>query len=165
MFSRRHNDAHRVNKGGAGTFDLVMRGLELLKKHNVDFNILCTVHAANQNRPLEVYRFFRDEIGAQFIQFIPSIERSHAATLPMANIGWSERPGGDRPHYTNAGDLVTERSVDAQSYGGFLIAIFDEWVKTDVGKIYVQHFDSALSDWFGTSGSVCIFSEPCGHEL
>ncbi len=159
------HDVYRVNKDGAGSFDRVMRGLELLKKHKVDFNILCTVHAANQNHPLEVYRFFRDEIGAQFIEFIPIIERAHASTLPMADIGWSERPGGDRPLYTNGGDLVTERSLNAQAYGRFLIAIFDEWVKTDVGKIYVQHFDSALSNWFGAPGAVYIFSETCGQAL
>ena len=159
------HDVYRVNKSGAGSFDQVMRGFGLLKKHKVDFNILCTVHAANQHRPLEIYRFFRDEIGAQFIQFIPIIERAHASTLPMANLGWSERPGGDRPLYTNAGDLVTERSVDAESYGSFLIAIFDEWVKTDVGKIYVQHFDSALSSWFGAPGAGCMFSETCGQAI
>ena len=157
------HDVYRVNKGGAGSFDQVMRGLRFLKKHQVDFNVLCTVHAANQHRPFEIYRFFRDELGALFIQFIPIIERTSASTLPIANIGWSERPGGGRPLYTNAGDLVTERSVDPQAYGSFLIAIFDEWVKADVGKIYVQHFDSALSNWFGASGAVCVFSETYGR--
>jgi uncharacterized protein len=159
------HDIYRVNKGGAGSFDHVMRGLDFLKKHKVDFNILCTVHAGNQHRPLDIYRFFRDALGAQFIQFIPIIERTNPSMLPVANIGWSERPGGGRPLYTNAGNLVTERSVDAQSYGSFLIAVFDEWVKTDVGKIYVQHFDSALSNWFGSPGAVCIFSETCGQAV
>ncbi len=159
------HDVYRVNKGGAGSFNQVMRGLSFLKKHKVDFNILCTVHAANQHRPLDVYRFFRDELGAQFIQFIPIIERANSSTLPVANIGWSQRPGGDRPLYTNAGDLVTERSVDAESYGKFLIAVFDEWMKTDIGKVYVQHFDSALSNWFGTPGAVCVFSETCGQAV
>lgn len=159
------HDAYRVNKGGAGSFDQVMRGLNCLKKHKVDFNILCTVHAANQHHPLKLYRFFRDELGAEFIQFIPIIERASASTLPIANIGWSARPGGDRPLYINEGTLVTERSVDAQAYGKFLIAIFDEWVKTDVGKIYVQHFDSALANWVGVPGAVCVFSETCGQAV
>jgi uncharacterized protein len=159
------HDVYRVNKGGAGSFDQVMRGLRLLKEHKVEFNILCTVHAANQHFPLEVYRFFRDELSAQFIQFIPIIERANTATLPVANIGWSQRPGGDRPLYTNAGDLVTERSVDAELYGSFLIAVFDEWAKADIGKIYVQHFDSALSNWVGTRGAVCVFSETCGQAV
>jgi uncharacterized protein len=159
------HDVYRVNKGGAGSFDQVMRGLNFLKKHQVDFNILCTVHAANQHHPLQVYHFFRDELGAQFIQFIPIIERVSAAMLPVANIGWSERPGGDRPLYTIEGNQVTERSVEAKAYGKFLIAIFDEWLKTDVGKVYVQHFDSALANWFGVPGAVCIFSETCGQAL
>jgi uncharacterized protein len=159
------HDVYRVNKGGAGSFDQVMRGLEFLKKYQVDFNILCTVHAANQEYPLQVYRFFRDELGAQFIQFIPIIERANASMLPIANEGWSERPGGNRPLYVNEGNLVTARSVDAQAYGKFLIAIFDEWVKADVGKIYIQHFDSALANWVGVPGAVCIFAETCGHAV
>jgi uncharacterized protein len=159
------HDVYRVNKGGAGSFDQVMRGVNFLKKHQVDFNILCTVHAANQDHPLQVYRFFRDELGAQFIQFIPIIERASASTLPIANLGWSDRPGGDRPLYINEGNLVTERSVDAQAYGKFLIAIFDEWVKEDVGRVYVQHFDSALANWVGVPGAVCIFAETCGNAV
>jgi len=159
------HDVYRVNKGGAGSFNQVMRGFEFLKKHNVDVNILCTVHAANQHRPLDVYRFFRDELEAQFIQFIPIVERVSTELLPIANEGWSERPGGDRPLYTIEGNQVTERSVDAQTYGNFLIAIFDEWVKRDVGKVYVQHFDSALANWVGVPGAVCIFAETCGQAL
>ena len=162
---RRMHDAYRVNKGGAGTFDQVMRGLDYLKKHQVDFNILCTLHAANQDYPLEVYRFFRDELGVEFIQFIPIIERATPDTLPMANEGWSERPGGDRPLYTLAGNLVTERSVNADKFGRFLATIFDEWVRRDVGRIYVQHFDSALANWVGAPGAVCIFNETCGRAL
>jgi len=159
------HDVYRVNKGGAGSFDQVIRGFQFLKKHNVDVNILCTVHAANQEHPLDVYRFFRDELGAEFIQFIPIIERVSTAMLPIANEGWSERPGGDRPLYTIEGNQVTERSVNARAYGDFLITIFDEWLKTDVGRVYVQHFDSALANWVGVAGAVCIFAETCGQAL
>jgi uncharacterized protein len=159
------HDVYRVNKGGGGSFEQVMRGMNCLKKHEVNVNVLCTVHAANQHHPLRVYRFFRDELGVEFIQFIPIIERVSASMLPIANEGWSERPGGDRPLYTVAGNEVTERSVDAEVYGRFLIAIFDEWVKRDVGKIYVQHFDSALANWVGVPGAVCIFAETCGGAV
>ena len=154
------HDAYRVNKGGAGSFDQVMCGLEFLKKYKVEFNILCAVHAANQHHPLEVYHFFRDELGAQFIQFIPIVERVSASMLPIANEGW-----GERPLYTIEGDRVTKRSVEARAYGRFLISIFDEWVKRDVGKIYVQHFDSALANWVGAPGAVCIFTETCGQAV
>jgi uncharacterized protein len=110
-----------------------------------------------------VYRFFRDELGAQLMQFIPIIERASASTLPIANLGWSQRPDGDRPLYINEGNLVTERSVKVRAYGNFLIAIFDECMKSDVGKVYVQHFDSALANWVGVPGAVCIFAETCGQ--
>jgi uncharacterized protein len=142
-----------------------MRGLEFLKKYKVDFNIICTVHASNQHHPLEVYHFFRDELNAEFMQFIPIVERATESLLPTANEGWSERPGGERPLYTLSGNLVTERSVQAEPYGKFLIAIFDEWVRRDVGKIFIQHFDSALANWVGVPGAVCVFAETCGNAV
>ena len=162
---RAMHDAYRVDKGGNGTFDDVMSAWNLLRRHEVDVNILCTVHAANQDHPLEVYHFFRDTLGAGFIQFIPIVERVTAAMLPVANEGWGERPGGGRPLYTLEGHQVTERSVRAEPYGKFLIAIFDEWVRRDVGSVYVQHFDSALANWVGVPGAVCIFAETCGQAL
>jgi len=161
---REYHNAYRVNKGGQGSFDQVMRGLKTLKKHQVDFNILCTIHAANQDHPLEVYHFFRDELEAQYIQFIPIVERATPETLPMANVGWSERPGGKRPLYTQNGNLVTDRSVNAEQYGYFLNAIFDEWVQRDVGKVFVQLFDVALGSWVGQH-SLCVFSPTCGNAL
>jgi uncharacterized protein len=162
---RQMHDAYRVNKGGEGTFDDVIRGYELLQKHAVDVNILCTIHAANGDHGLEVYRFFRDELDANFIQFIPIVERATPDSLPIANEGWSERPGGTRPLYTLEGNLVTERSVTAEQYGRFLIAVFDEWIKRDVGTVFVQHFDAALANWAGAPPAVCIFSETCGGAL
>ncbi|MCO5198291.1 MAG: anaerobic sulfatase maturase [Anaerolineae bacterium] len=161
---RELHDVYRVNKGGAGSFDQVMRGWRFLKKHGVAFNILCTVHAANQEYPLEVYRFFRDELETEFIQFIPIIERATEGFLPLANMGWSERPGGERPLYTQTGNLVTERTVDAVAYGRFLNAIFDEWIRNDVGKVFVQLFDTTLGAYF-EQYSLCIFSPTCGNAL
>ena len=120
------HDAYRVDKGGAPTFDKVMRGIELLKKHGAEFNILTTVHAANADYPLEIYRFFRDEVKAQFLQFIPIVERDN-------DTGYQE------------GEEVTNRSVTAKQYGDFLTTIFDEWVRHDVGRTYVQIFDVALA--------------------
>jgi uncharacterized protein len=159
------HDAYRVNKGGGGSFDQVMRGWRLLYEHGVEYNILCTVHAANQDHPLKVYRFFRDELKTQFIQFIPIVERATAQILPLANIGWSERAGGERPLYTQSGSQVTDRTVYAEKYGEFLIAIFDEWVRHDVGKIFVQMFDVALGAWLGQPGGLCIFAPTCGRAL
>ena len=158
------HDTYRVNKGGAGTFDQVMRGWQFLQKHGVDVNILCTVNAANADHPLEVYHYFRDELKTEYIQFIPIVERSTAEMLPLANEGWSERPGGNRPLYTQIGELVTERSVKPEQFGRFLITIFDEWVRRDVGKIFVNSFDAALANWVGQP-SLCIFHKTCGNAL
>jgi uncharacterized protein len=158
------HDIYRVNKGGQGSFDQVMRGWEILKKHTVDVNILCTVNAANGDHPLEVYHFFRDELNGQYMQFIPIVERATAETLALANQGWSEHPGSDRPLYTQNGDLVTERSVKPDQFGRFLISIFNEWIKGDVGKVFVQSFDVALANWLGQP-SLCIFQRTCGESL
>jgi uncharacterized protein len=158
------HDAYRVDKRGGGSFHLVMRAWELLQQHQVDVNVLCTVHTANADHPLDVYRFFRDEMRAEFIQFIPIVERATREELLIANKGRVEQPGGRRPLYTQAGELVTERSVGAMQFGRFLCAIFDEWVSRDVGKIFVQTFDVALGSWMGQH-SLCIFSPTCGTAL
>lgn len=173
------HDAYRVDKSGDPTFEKVMAAARLLQEHEVDFNILCTVHAANADHPLEVYRFFRDEVGADFIQLIPIIERATPELLPIANRGWGDQdlPSVDelgdlsiaksskRPLYTLDGSLVTERSVTAEQWGQFLNVIFDEWVRNDVGNVFVQGFDSALGSWFGRGASVCIHRETCGDSL
>src|SRR5690606_11961734 len=120
------HDAYRVNKGGRPTFDQVMRGLRLLQEHCVEYNVLTTIHAATGDHPLEVYRFLRDEVGAGYIQFIPIVERENET-------GFQE------------GSTVTLRSVTAEQYGRFLIAVFDEWVRRDVGRVFIQMFDVALA--------------------
>jgi uncharacterized protein len=158
------HDTFRVNKGGQGTFDQVSHAWEILGEHGVEVNILCTVHAANANHPLEVYHFFRDRLNAQYLQFIPIVERATAETIGLANQGWSERSGGDRPLYLQAGEQVTDRSVMPEQYGRFLITIFDEWVRRDVGKVFVQSFDAALASWVGQP-SLCIFQRTCGASL
>jgi len=159
------HDAFRVDKGGAGTFADVMHGWEMLSRHGVDVNILCSVHAANAEHPLEVYRFFRDELKSCFIQFIPIVERVTEDILPIANMGWGERGSDPRPLYTIDGHHVTDRSVGAEQWGRFLNAIFDEWVRRDVGTVFVQMFDAALASWVGAPPSMCIFSETCGSAL
>ncbi|MDH5243685.1 MAG: anaerobic sulfatase maturase [Chloroflexota bacterium] len=172
---RSMHDAFRVDRGGAPTFDRVMRGLERLRAHEVDYNVLTTLHRANADHPVEVYRFLRDEVGARFMQFIPIIERLPAPTIdvPLAELGLS--PGlaqrapwtswRDRPLYRQEGALVTDRSVTAEQYGSFLSAVFDEWVRRDIGEVYVQMFDVALANWYGEPPSLCIHSETCGTAL
>jgi len=143
---RKLHDAYRVDKGGNGSFDRVMRGVDLLKGQGVEFNVLTTVHAANAKRPLEVYRFLRDELGVSFMQFIPIVERDN-------DTGFQE------------GNRVTERSVTGEQYGDFLTAIFDEWVGRDVGRVFIQLFDTTLGKYVGARGGLCIFEETCGLGL
>jgi uncharacterized protein len=158
---REIHDTYRVDRAGKGTFDRVMKGWELLRKHEVDFNILCTVHAANEKRGREVYRFFRDELKADWIQFIPIVERATRDTLELANRGWSDTAGRNRLLYTQTGTLVTERSVGGKQYGQFLIDVFEEWVRHDVGKVFVQLFDVTLEAYFGRH-LLCIHAPTCG---
>ena len=110
-----------------------------------------------------MYRFFRDELHAEWMQFIPIIERATADTLAIANLGWSERPGGQRLLYTQSGSLVTDRSVKPEQYGHFLIDIFEEWVRKDVGRVYVQMFDVTLEAYFGSYTLLCIHAPTCGY--
>jgi uncharacterized protein len=143
---RELHDIYRVDKGGKPTFDRVMGGLRLLQVHRVEFNVLTTVHAANSRHGREVYRFLRDEVGAQYLQFIPIVERDNAT-------GFQD------------GETVTARSVTAEDYGRFLIEAFEEWVRHDVGRVYVKMFDIALAAWVGDSPGLCVFEETCGAAL
>ncbi len=135
------HDRYRVDKRGEPTSAKVLRGLELLQRHGVDVNVLCTVHAANQDRGVEVYRWFRDQLGLAHIQYIPIVE------------------------LTGAPGAVSERSVDPAAWGRFLSTVFDEWVVRDVGRVFVQMFDTALAAWMGLPPPMCIFQEECGRAV
>ena len=139
-----------------------MKGWEALRRHAVDFNILCTVNAANQGHGRTVYRFFRDELGAKWVQFIPIIERATEETIAIANRGWSEQPGRQRLLYTQTGSLVTERTVGGEQYGRFLVDVFEEWVRRDVARVFVQLFDVTLEAYFGRH-LLCIHAPTCGY--
>jgi uncharacterized protein len=158
------HDAYRIGKNGEGSFDDAIRGWNILQKHAVDVNVLCTIHAANQDYPLEVYRFFRDELKAQYIQMIPIVERATPETIAAANQGWDGLRGTDRPLYKQEGNLVTERTVQSEKFGQFLSVIFDEWVIRDVGTVYLTTFDVALGSWLGQHNS-CIIAPTCGSAL
>jgi uncharacterized protein len=141
------HDINRVNKRGEGTFDKVMHGLRLLQKHEVEYNVLTTVNAVNGDFPLEVYRFLRDDVGTEWMQFIPVVERVDEAGAPAFLDGM----------------YASERSVGAEQYGLFLSTIFDEWVRNDVGRVFVQTFEAAARNWMGLpSSGMCVFNETCG---
>jgi len=157
---RELHDAYRVDKGNKPTFDRVMAGIEVLKRHQVEFNTLTTVHRKNSPHPLLVYRFLK-EIGSGYIQFIPIVERN--AANPDSGLWLAPPP--DHEDAAALDDQVTAWSVRPVEYGNFLTTIFDEWIKTDVGRVFVQHFDSALANWAGAPAGICIFSEKCGRAL
>lgn len=131
------HDAYRKDQQGVPTFERVMDGLDLLRKHLVEFNVLACVHAAGAGRGLEVYRFLRDTARARMIQFIPVVERE--------------------------GDSASPFSIRGEQYGDFLVDVFDEWVRRDVGRVFVQLFDVTLGVWSGYPSSLCVFSETCGN--
>lgn len=134
------HDAFRVDKGGKPTFDRVMAGLDVLKRHGVEWNALTVVNARSAGRGREVYRFLRDDLGAQFVQLIPIVERD--------------------------GGGVSTRTVDPDDYGQFLIDVFEEWVRQDVGDVFVQSFDTALAHWMGMPElGICVHQETCGRAL
>jgi len=140
------HDVYRQDKAGHPVFDAVLDALRLLQKKQVRFNTLTCVSAANSGHALEVYRFLRDEAGSPFMQFIPIVERENDAGFQQGN-------------------RVTGRSIDGRQYGAFLIDIFDEWVRNDVGRTFVQVFEAYLSAWAGQSPGLCIFEEICGQAM
>ena len=143
---RELHDRYRRDKGGKGSFDAVMRGVAVLRRHGVEWNALVTVHAGNAHAPLDVYRFLRDEAGARFLQFIPIVERAD-------------------PTGAQRGTALTERSVSGPAFGRFLLAVFDDWVRRDVGTVFVQAFDDLLGKHLGVPGGVCVHQATCGDAL
>ncbi len=150
-----HN-RYRVDKGGHDTWKRVMRGIEHLKENGVDFNTLTVVQRHNSRHPLKVYRFLK-EVGSGFMQFIPIVERmdEEAGENDLQLVA----PG--------AGEMakVSEWSVRPLDYGRFLSGVFDEWVRKDVGRYFVQIFDIALEAWLGYNPSLCVFRETCGDGM
>ena len=148
------HDRYRVYKSGQPSFSRAMKGLELLKKYQVEFNTLSVVNDYNAQYPLEVYRFLKD-IGSQYMQFIPIVEwiNPYAGPEELSIL----------PPDTQKRAEVTSWSVDAEDFGNFLIQIFDEWIRKDVGDYYVVTFDSVLANWMGIPPPLCVHAEICGH--
>lgn len=156
------HDAYRVDKNQQPTFDAVFRGLKLLQTHKVEFNTLTVVNRKNSQRPLDIYRFLKS-IGSGYIQFIPLVERQPPRqTLPLPVLDLAAPPV---PGETLADLPVTPWSVEARQYGQFLVEIFDDWVRHDVGKVFVQTFDVALGNWLGAGSGLCVFAETCGTAM
>ncbi|RJP56380.1 MAG: anaerobic sulfatase maturase [Candidatus Auribacter fodinae] len=155
------HDRYRHSHDGGSRFKSVMKSLRLLQKHKVDFNVMACVAKETAYRPLDVYHFFKQE-GVEFIQFTPIIERvpdqkavSYGLNLAMPALLDTEEPNKRVTHWT----------VEPEKYADFLIAIFDEWVRHDVGKIFIMNFEWALNAAIGNGSPVCIFSQSCGRAV
>jgi uncharacterized protein len=159
------HDAYRVDRGGRPTFDRVMAGLAILKKHGVEFNTLTVINRANSQKPLQVYRFLR-EVGSGFMQFIPLVERTAGPAETALGLTLAAPPdSATRGDWKDAAHMLTLWSVRPADFGEFLCIVFDEWVRRDVGRVFVQLFDSTLAAWVGQGAGVCVFSEECGRAV
>ena len=146
------HDHYRLTAAGKPSWQKVMQGIKLLKKHGVEWNAMAVVNAYNANHPLEFYRFFKEN-GCQFLQFTPIVER-----LTRHEDGRTQASLADKDEIS-----LSEASVAPEQWGYFLCAIFDEWVRKDVGKIFVEIFDCTLANWMGVSPGICAYSKECGH--
>ena len=146
------HDHYRLTAAGKTSWKKVMQGIKLLKKHGVEWNAMAVVNAYNANHPMEFYRFFKEN-GCQFLQFTPIVERQtrHEDGRTLASLA-------DKDEIS-----LSEASVAPEQWGYFLCAIFDEWVRKDVGKIFVEIFDCTLANWMGISPGICAYSKECGH--
>ena len=146
------HDEYRRTATGAPSWVKVMRGIQLLNKHNVEWNAMAVVNDFNADYPLDFYHFFKDN-GCKYLQITPIVERivnhedgRHLATLTDSD----EAP-------------LADFSVTPEQWGSFLCTIFDEWVRHDVGQTYVELFDCILANWVGETPGICVYAKECGH--
>ncbi|HAT1610747.1 TPA: anaerobic sulfatase maturase [Raoultella planticola] len=161
------HDRYRITRNGKPTFEKVMRGAETLKRHGVPFNALVTVNRTNAQYPLEVYRFITRELGATYVQFNPCVEPVHfRQTAPQF---WHDNTipvtGTCRAHPGDLDSIVTDWSVDPEDWGTFLIAVFEEWVNNDLGRVQVNLFETAVAQAMGLPAQICTSAEFCGKGL
>jgi len=155
------HDRYRRDHDGNSTFDRVMRGLRLLQKHGVDYNIMACVARETAKLPLDVYRFFKDE-GIEFIQFTPIVERMPDKQSSQLGLNLAGPASLDQEERQT---MVTPWTVIPEEYGDFLIAIYEEWVRNDVGRVFVINFEWALNAWIGNPSPVCVHADRCGRSL
>ena len=147
-----YHDHYRMTPAGKPSWEKVMQGISLLKKHRVEWNAMAVVNAYNAEHPLEFYHFFRDN-GCQYLQFTPIVERltEHEDGRTLASLA------DDREI------PLADASVTPEQWGNFLCTIFDDWVRHDVGKMFVEIFDCTLANWMGVLPGICAYSKECGH--
>jgi len=164
---KRLHDAHRRDKSGQGSFDRVLRTAKLLRKHKVNFATLSCVNLLTSKYPVEIYRFLRDEVGSKRMQFIAIVEPM--GFKQVAPNCWDRRLmpmlGAPQARPGNPGSIVEDWSVDPDDWGNFLCGVFDEWLRNDLGEIYVNYFEAAVETWMGHVSPLCTQSPMCGKGL
>ena len=147
------HDAYRMKRNGAPTWEKVMQGIEMLDRYGVEWNAMAVVNDITAARPLEFYRFFRDELECRYLQFTPVVERIHR-----------HQDGRHLAHVMDGEEYaVAPFSVTPEAWGEFLCTMFDEWYRNDVGEMFVQTFEATLANWAGVTPGVCSLSDWCGH--
>ncbi|MEF3102584.1 anaerobic sulfatase maturase [Enterobacter sp. 10-1] len=149
------NDTYRLTRAGKSTYNAVIKGLEALKRHQVEFNTLTVVNAENVKRPMDVYNFLK-RIGSRYMQFIPLVER-RAAVADENGLTLIQ------PDFSGQCS-VTDWSVPAKAYGNFLNTIFDHWIMNDLGTVFVMNFEQTMAKMVGQT-SACVINETCGGNL
>jgi uncharacterized protein len=152
------HDRHRRDAAGRGTFERVQRSLKLLQKHGVDYNVMATVGRESARHPLEIYSFFKDQ-GVRHVQFSPIVEREPDESARALGLNLATPPLARH----KSSSAVTPWSVEPESFGDFLVAIFDTWVRHDVGSMFVMNFEWALASALGEEGAVCTMARHCGN--
>lgn len=147
------HDTMRRGKEGEGSYSDVMRGLRILAKHRIEWNAMAVVNSLNVKDPVGFYRYFREELDCRFLQFTPIVERTKVAPDGSVRLCSGREQDGQ----------ITTDSVTAEEWGYFLCGLFDEWLKDDVGKVFIQIFDSTLANWVGVEPGICTMSKYCGH--
>jgi len=158
------HDSLRVDKRDRPTYKKVIRGVNVLRNHGVEFNTLTCVNSVTVNHPVRIYKFLKS-IGSKYLQFIPIVERKLDETAAKLDLDFAAPPDLATPPEKRENPKMSEHAVPADAYGEFLVKIFDQWIKRDVGRVFVQIFDNALQKWLGIPGGLCYFSETCGRAL
>jgi serine-type anaerobic sulfatase-maturating enzyme len=161
------HDHYRVAKDGKPTFDRVFAAAQLLHRHRVPFNALCVVNRVNAKRPLDVYRFLKNEIRPREMQFIPCVEPKGFTKIAPQYWDSARLPIQDSPaaHPGHPDSVVTDWSVDADDWGYFLCKVWDDWYRRDIGKVFVNQFENAVAAWMGMDSQMCVYHEFCGKNV
>jgi uncharacterized protein len=161
------HDRHRYSKGGKPTHERVMAAVALLHKYQVPFSALCVVNRDNSKRPIDVYRFLRDQVRPRLIQFIPGMESRdfHAIAPGYWNKDSLPFLGSPRTQPGATDSVVTDWSIAADDWGYFLTRIWDEWLKHDFGRVFIDQFENVISMLFGAGSQQCVTGQICGKAL